>query len=199
MPSVLGATSAWISTSTGRAPSTPANTAAPGAARSRPARNSALGLATSASPAPVISNTPISSVAPNRFLVARRMRKACAPSPSNDITASTMCSTTRGPAICPSLVTWPTITTAAPLDLAKRISAWLAVRTWVTLPGADSTASLHSVWIESRMTSFGGSPEASVATMSSTSVCAASCTGASVSPSRPARSRICSVNSSPET
>ena len=47
VPSALGATRAWISTSTGRVPSMPANTAAPGAEPSRPARKSADGLATS--------------------------------------------------------------------------------------------------------------------------------------------------------
>ena len=59
-----------------------------------------------------------------------------------------MCSTTRGPAIWPSLVTWPTRTTAAPVCLAKRIIACAPVRTCVTVPGADSAMSLHSVWIE---------------------------------------------------
>ena len=66
------------------------------------------------------------------------MRNACAPSPSNDITASTICSTTRGPAIWPSLVTWPTRMIAAPLILAKRIKAWAEPRTWLTVPGVDS-------------------------------------------------------------
>ena len=78
-------------------PSIPANTAVPGVPRSRSDRKSAEGLATSCNPAPVISNTPISSVGPKRFLTARRMRKWCAPSPSKESTASTMCSTTRGP------------------------------------------------------------------------------------------------------
>ena len=41
-----------------------ANTLAPDTSSSRPARNSADGLATSARPAPVISKTPISSVGP---------------------------------------------------------------------------------------------------------------------------------------
>ena len=66
-----------------------------------------------------------------------------------------MCSTTRGPAIWPSLVTWPTSTTAAPDFLAKRVSACAEVRTWVTVPGAQSTRSVHSVWMESMMTRCG--------------------------------------------
>ena len=101
-----------------------------------------------AGPTPVISNTPISSVGPKRFLIARRMRNWCEPSPSNDSTASTICSTTRGPAIWPSLVTWPTRMTAAPVRLAKRISSAAEPRTWVTVPGAASTLCVHMVWIE---------------------------------------------------
>ena len=76
------------------------------------------------------------------------MRKCCEPSPSNDSTASTMCSTTRGPAIWPSLVTCPTRMIAAPDFLANRISACAEARTCVTVPGADSTVSVHMVWIE---------------------------------------------------
>ena len=48
-----------------------------------------------------------------------------------------MCSTTRGPAIWPSLVTWPTKMTAVPVRLAKRMSSLAAPRTCVTVPGAD--------------------------------------------------------------
>ena len=36
-----------------------------------------------------------------------------------------------------------------PLVFAKRISDWAEPRTWVTVPGADSTVSVHMVWIES--------------------------------------------------
>ncbi len=46
-----------------------------------------------------------------------------------------MCSTTRGPAIWPSLVTWPTRTMAVPRRLAKAVSSWQAARTWETEPG----------------------------------------------------------------
>ena len=109
-----------------------------------------------------------------------------------------MCSTTRGPAIWPSLVTWPTKMMAAPDFLAKRIRACAEARTWVTVPGADSTVSVHMVWIESITISRGGLPSDSVAMMSSTEVSAASCTGALASPSRAARSRTCATASSPE-
>ena len=160
----------------------PANTAVPGVARSRPARKSSDGFGTSARPRSVISKTPISSVGPKRFLTARRMRKWWPVSPSNDTTASTMCSTTRGPAIWPSLVTWPTRMTAVPWVLAKRISACALPRTCVTVPGADSTVSVHMVWIESMIASAGGRPWDRVAMMSSTLVSAASSTGAWLKP-----------------
>ena len=64
--------------------------------------NTAEASGTPTRPSPVISKTPNSFVEPKRFFTARRMRNWCEPSPSNDSTASTMCSTTRGPAIWPS-------------------------------------------------------------------------------------------------
>lgn len=39
-------------------------------------------------------------------------------------TVSTMCSTTMGPALYPSLVTWPTRNRAAPWSLAQSIGSW---------------------------------------------------------------------------
>ena len=69
--------------------------------------------------------------------------------PRSSDTASTMCSTTRGPAIWPSLVTWPTRITATPRFLARRTSSEAQARTWVTEPGPASCASLHMVWMES--------------------------------------------------
>jgi hypothetical protein len=47
----------------------------------------------------------------------------------------------------------------------------------VTVPGADSTVSVHMVWIESMMASAGGRPCDNVAMMSSTLVSEASSTG----------------------
>ena len=67
---------------------------------------------------------------------------------------------------------------AAPDFLAKRISACALPRTWVTVPGADSTMSVHMVWIESITISRGVLPSDSVAMMSSTEVSAASSTAA---------------------
>ena len=81
----------------------PAKTDVPAAVASRPDRKKAEGLPTSARPRPVISKTPISSVGPKRFFMARRMRKWWPASPSKDMTASTMCSTTRRPGDLPVL------------------------------------------------------------------------------------------------
>ena len=63
--------------------------------------------ATSTRPPSRISNTPISLVAPKRFLSARTVRKVRSRSPSKWSTQSTRCSSARGPASDPSLVTWP--------------------------------------------------------------------------------------------
>ena len=94
-----GATKAWTSTNNGRDPSIPAKTTDPGVCTSRSAKNNSDGFVTCANPAPVISNTPISSDGPNRFFTARKIRNWCPRSPSKYNTVSTICSTTRGPAI----------------------------------------------------------------------------------------------------
>ncbi len=60
-----------------------------------------------------------------------------------------MCSSTRGPAMAPSLVTWPTSTTAMPWVFAKRTSWAAHSRNCETEPGADSSASVCSVCTES--------------------------------------------------
>ena len=74
MPKALGTTRAWTSASTGRTPSITQATQVPGAFSGRPASMASEGLGTSARPPSSISNTPISLVAPKRFLAARRMR-----------------------------------------------------------------------------------------------------------------------------
>ncbi len=101
----------------------------------------ALGLATPLRPRSVIANTPISLTAPKRFLNARTRRKLECVSPSKYSTVSTMCSSTRGPARLPSLVTWPTSTMVQPPDLAVRVSCAEHSRTWATEPGADVSCS----------------------------------------------------------
>ena len=82
VPKDVGETSACTSTSIGRDPSIVATTADPGEPAGRSARNSADGLGTGFSPAPVISNTPSSETAPKRFFTARTMRWCWRFSPS---------------------------------------------------------------------------------------------------------------------
>ncbi len=84
-----------------------------------------------------------------------------------------MCSSTRGPAICPSLVTWPTKATENPRRLARRTSSCAEVRTWATVPGAESRLSTNMVWMESMTTKRGASGASSVATISRTELAAA--------------------------
>ena len=64
-------TSACTSTSSGREPSMQHSTADPGALAGRSARKSCDGFGTGFSPFPVISNTPSSLTAPNRFFTAK--------------------------------------------------------------------------------------------------------------------------------
>ena len=71
----VGETSAWISSSSGRVPSSAHATAAP-TSPSSVFPKSADGSGTPTSPAPVISKTPSSFVEPKRFFAARRMRCA---------------------------------------------------------------------------------------------------------------------------
>ena len=77
-----GSTSAWISTSSGRDPSSVATTADPATFSPCCDRNSADGLATPRNPRSVIANTPSSLAAPKRFLMARTSRKLECVSPS---------------------------------------------------------------------------------------------------------------------
>jgi hypothetical protein len=81
--------------------------------------------------------------------MARTSRKLLCVSPSKYSTVSTMCSSTRGPASAPSLVTWPTRTTATPLALAARVRCAAHSRTCATEPGAEVSWSEYTVWIES--------------------------------------------------
>ena len=86
-----------------------------------------------------------------------------------------------------------------PRRLARRISSWADVRTWATVPGAESKMSTYMVWMESTITTPGPSAPSKEAAMSRTEVAAASPTGASAKPSLAARSLSWSMDSSPET
>ena len=107
-------TSACTSTSSGRLPSRATVTTLPGTGVSCRDRKIADGLRTSFRPCSAIANTPISFAAPKRFLTARTTRKRLPGSLSKYSTVSTMCSRMRGPAISPSLVTCPMMSTAVP-------------------------------------------------------------------------------------
>ena len=109
-----------------------------------------------------------------------------------------MCSSSFGPATIPSLVTWPTSTTAAPRRRAMRTASCAHSRTCMTEPGAESTPSMCIVCIESMMSSSGGLSSTAADTAES-EVVAANESGAFSRPRRRARRRSCSAPSSPET
>ena len=83
------------------------------------ARKSPDGSGIPTMPSSRSSKQPTSSAGPKRFFTPRTMRSVECLSPSNDSTTSTRCSSTRGPAIEPSLVTCPTSTTGRPRSLAR--------------------------------------------------------------------------------
>ena len=109
-----------------------------------------------------------------------------------------MCSSTRGPASVPSLVTCPTRNSAMPDCFAKRTSCAADSRTCATLPGADCRFSVYAVWMESITITAGFSCWA-VAMMVSTRFSVNTRTLSAVSPRRCARSAICCTDSSPVT
>ncbi len=101
-------------------------------------------------PCSAISKQPTSSAGPYRFLVARTIRKPECRSPSKASTTSTRCSSSRGPAIAPSLVTCPID------DHGHAACAWppgpgraVTSRTWVTPPGEPSASAVPMVCTES--------------------------------------------------
>ena len=159
-------------------------------------RNSADGLLTPFSPRSVIAKTPSSFTAPKRFLNARIKRNDECVSPSKYRTVSTMCSSTRGPASEPSLVTWPTRISVIPACFAIRVSCAAHSRTCDTDPGADCNCSEYTVWIESTTTTAGLS-SSTVAMIRSSEISASSRTPPASSPSRRARNAICGADSSP--
>ena len=113
-------------------------------------------------PLSCISKQPTSSAAPNRFFTPRTIRSDECLSPSNCSTTSTRCSSTRGPATLPSLVTWPTSTVAMPRSLATATSAAVTARTCVTPPATPSMPGAEMVCTES-MTSRPGLDRVEVA------------------------------------
>ena len=78
------------------------------------------------------------------------------------------------------------------------MSAWTEARTWLTVPGAASRMSVHSVWMESITVRSGGLSPSKVDRMVVVLVSEASWSGASDTPRRLARILICCEASSPE-
>ena len=131
-------TSACTSASSGRRPSMVTATQVPGTCWWWCSTNRPVGSVTAVMPSAERSKQPTSSIGPNRFFIARTIRNRELRSPSKWSTTSTTCSSTRGPAIEPSLVTWPTRTVVMLRVLATRIRAAATSLTWVTPPGTPS-------------------------------------------------------------
>ena len=119
-------------------------------------------------------------------------------SPSKYSTVSTMCSSTRGPASAPSLVTWPTSTMQVPPALAARVRWAAHSRTCATEPGAEVSWSEYTVWIES-ITATAGCSAAMVARIFSSWISASTLTCELSRPSRRERSATWAPLSSPVT
>ncbi len=101
------------------------------------------------------SKQPTSSVGPYRFFTARSSRSRECRSPSNWHTTSTRCSSSRGPAMEPSLVTWPTSSVVMLRRLAAAMMEAATSRTCDTPPALPSTSALLRVWTESTISSRG--------------------------------------------
>ena len=131
-------TRAWTSAISGRLPSTVTVTQVPETGASPRDKNIPLGSLTWLIPSPVISKHPTSSVGPKRFFSERTKRSEVWRSPSKWQTTSTRCSSALGPAIEPSLVTWPTRMTGNARSLATRIRLAATSRICEGMPAAPS-------------------------------------------------------------
>src|SRR5581483_3395356 len=110
-----------------------------------------------------------------------------------------MCSSWRGPARAPSLVTWPTNTTDTPRCLAIATRSPAHARTCVTLPGVPVASGSCTVWIESITTTDGCSASIAVATDGIAVSARIQRCGGSSPGSRSARRRTCWADSSADT
>jgi len=192
------ANSACTSPTSGRLPSSVTVIAVPGTGLPRWSRKRPDGSATPSMPSSCSRKQPTSSAAPNRFLIPRTIRSAPLRSPSKCSTTSTRCSSERGPAIAPSLVTWPTRISAVPEDFAAAVSAAVTARTWVTPPATPSVVASATVCTESTI-ARPGCTASRWPRMVCRSQSAARYTSGWVQPVRSARIRICPPVSSPET
>ena len=191
-------TRACTSASSGRRPSIVTATHVPGTCWWCCSTNRPVGSVTAVMPSAERSKQPTSSIGPNRFFMARTIRNRELRSPSKWSTTSTTCSRTRGPAMEPSLVTWPTRTRVMLRVLATRISAAATSLTWLTPPGTPSVPGAAMVWIESTTSSSGRTCSTWVST-APRSVSAASISSSWTPPVRSARSRTWEADSSPVT
>ncbi len=155
------------------------------------------GSGTARSPSSRISKMPTSPAGPKRCLTAVSTRKAWWRSPSKDSTVSTRCSTARGPAGSPSLVTCPTTNSGTPVALARRVRRSTQARTWATLPAGWARAGSAIDCSESTTTRAGRCPSvaASIASMSGPS---SASRRAGTRPRRAARTLTCVSDSSAE-
>ena len=131
-------------------------------------------------------------------MTARSTRYGRVLSPSKYSTVSTICSMTLGPAMAPSLLTWPTMKVGISSVLAtfkKRAELSL---TWLTVPAEEEISVQRIVWIES-MTTRSGFIDSIRPQISSTSLSATSEMLSSGTFRRTARSLICRTDSSPVT
>ena len=145
---------------------------------------------------------PTSSVEPKRFLALRSRRSGPYRSPSSSSTTSTRCSSVRGPARLPSLVTWPTRTTGVPRSCAQAPSRAAASRTWPTEPAGpfqpvagERLDRVHDQ--QPRVESLGGREDGVRDRWPRARGCR-SRPGPAIRPRRSARRCSCSADSSPE-
>ena len=121
--SAEGPTSACTSAGSGLRPSSVTVTQVPGTGSRCWERKRPLGSASPIRPYSPRSKQPTSSVGPNLFFTARTIRSCECRSPSKCSTTSTRCSSVRGPATEPSLVTCPTRIVVSDRSLATAVSA----------------------------------------------------------------------------
>ena len=171
-PPPPGPSSACTSTSSGRRPCRTGTTTLPGTPAMRSPSSSGPGSGTARRPSSRISKMPTSPAGPKRCLTDVSTRRAWWRSPSKESTVSTRCSTARGPARSPSLVTWPTRRRGTPVDFAIRVRRSTQVRTWARLPAGCPSSGSETDCSESTTTSAGRcrSTAASIASTSGPSM-----------------------------
>lgn len=154
------------------------------------AMNSSEGLVMGIIPSVPISNSPISSSAPKRFLSALSTRMyPWLVSFCSSKETSTACLSSCGPAKPPSLVTWLISKVVIPRSLAMGIKRPAAALTCATDPG-ELSAPASMACNESMTTMDPRSMRSIKPAMPCPSLLVTSCTGLSETPRRSARSWI---------